>query len=247
MRNGKHVFVEKPLTESIVAAEELVSEAKKLNKIVAVGHIFQFAPAVSALKREIEAGTLGKVYHYSSQRINLGPPKTTVDVLWDLAPHDLSIVLYLFGESPSKVIAHGSSNWWEGYVDNAHILMDFPSGKTAHIHLSWLSSKKTRRTMLFGEYGNFEYDETLPDESKVVYYDKGIDNRINAKDNEKVNLQYGVGEVRPVEVVKGEPLALEVNAFIQAIMSGVPPINDGNIGMEVVKILEAATKSMKGI
>jgi len=244
MRSGKHVFIEKPMTESTASAIEIVEEAKKLNKIVAVGHIFQFAPAVTALKREIDNGTLGKVFHYSSQRINLGPPKTTVDVVWDLAPHDLSIVLYLFNEFPHKVIARGSSNLWEGYVDNAHILLDFPSGKTAHIHLSWLSSKKTRRTLVFGENGNFEYDETLPDDKKVIFYDKGIDNRLNAKDN--VALKYGEGEVRPIEVIKGEPLALEVGAFITAIKTGVPSINDGVIGMEVVKILEQATKSMIG-
>lgn len=244
MRAGKHVFVEKPLTSNTADAEELVAVAKELNKIVSVGHIFQFAPAISAMKREIANGTLGKVFHYSSQRINLGPPKTTVDVVWDLAPHDLSIVLYLFGEYPNKVTAHGTSNWWEGYTDNAHILLDFPSGKTAHIHLSWLSSKKTRRTMLFGENGNFEYDETLPDDKKVLFFDKGIDNRVNAKDN--VNLKYGVGEVRPIEVLKGEPLALEVEAFLEAIKTGKPPINDGVIGMEVVKILELATNAIKG-
>lgn len=244
MKNGKHVFIEKPLTNSSESAIEVVKTAEKLNKIVSVGHIFQFAPAVTALKNEIEKGTLGKVFHYDSQRVNLGPPKTTVDVVWDLAPHDLSIVLYLFNEFPNKVMARGSSFLWDGFVDNAHILMDFPSGKTAHIHLSWLSSKKTRRTLVFGENGNFEYDETLPDDKKVVFYDKGIDNRLNAKDN--VALKYGEGEVRPIEVVKGEPLALEVDAFLTAVETGKPAINDGVIGMEVVKILEQATQSMMG-
>jgi predicted dehydrogenase len=244
MQNGKHVFIEKPLTNNIQSAVEVVETAEKLHKIVSVGHIFQFAPAVTALKNEIEKGTLGKVFHYSSQRINLGPPKTTVDVVWDLAPHDLSIVLYLFNEFPNKVLARGASYLCDGFVDNAHILMDFPSGKTAHIHLGWLSSKKTRRTLVFGEKGNFEYDETLPDAQKVVFYDKGIDNRLNAKDN--VALKYGEGEVRPIEVVKGEPLALEVDAFLTAIQTGKPAINDGVIGMEVVKILEKATQSMMG-
>jgi predicted dehydrogenase len=244
MLNGKDVFIEKPLTNDLKSAEELLMTAAKQKKIIAVGHIFQFSPAVAAIKDFINEGKLGRVHHLTSQRINLGPPKTTVDVVWDLGPHDLSIIFYLFDEFPDKINAFGQSCWWEGYVDNAHIYLDFPSGKSAHIHLSWLSSKKIRDTKIFGETGNIEYNETA-ENNKVVFYDKGIDNRINAKDNEAKNLQYGVGSVYNVPVKAGEPLSNEVNAFIDSVISRTEPINNGTIGMQVVKSLELITKSIK--
>jgi predicted dehydrogenase len=243
--NGKDVFIEKPLTNDLKSAEELLSTAARYNKIIAVGHIFQFSPAVAAIKEFIDEGKLGQVYHLSSHRINLGPPKTTVDVVWDLGPHDLSIIFYLFNEFPVKINAFGQSCWWKGFVDNAHIYMDFASGKSAHIHLSWLSSKKIRDTKIFGENGNIEYDETS-ENNKVVFYDKGIDSRINAKDNEVKNLQYGVGSVNNIPVKAGEPLLNEVNAFIDSVITRTEPINNGTIGMEVVKSLELITKAING-
>jgi predicted dehydrogenase len=246
LESGKHVFLEKPFTYTYNEGVELVKLAKNKNKIIAVGHIFQFAPAVSCIKENIDSGLLGSVYHLTSQRINLGPPKTTVDVLWDLGPHDLSILLHLFNEFPEKIEATGNSYWWDGIIDNCHLNLKFPSGKSAHIHLSWLSSNKTRVTQIFGENGNIVYDETKPDEEKVIFYDKGIDNRIDAKDNEVKNLQYGKGIVKNLEVKKGEPLFLEIDAFIKSIMNNIPPINDGKIGCEVIRILEEASKIMKG-
>jgi predicted dehydrogenase len=242
--NGKDVFIEKPLTNDLKSAEELIETARKHNKIIAVGHIFQFSPSVAAIKDFIDDGKLGKVYHLSSQRINLGPPKTTVDVVWDLGPHDLSIIFYLYNEFPNFVEAFGQSCWWEGYVDNAHIHLGFPSGKTAHIHLSWLSSKKIRDTKIFGEHGNIEYNEAA-EINKVVFYDKGIDTRINAKDNEIKNLQYGVGDIYNIPLQPGEPLANEVKAFIDSVISRKEPINNGIIGLEVVKALENITKAIK--
>jgi predicted dehydrogenase len=244
LERGKHVFVEKPLTDNYNDAVQLVNKAEEVKRILAVGHIFQFAPAVTAIKNFISDGNLGECYHLTSTRINLGPPKTTVDVVWDLAPHDLSILLYLYEENPVEVIARGSSSWWKGTVDNAHILMKFESGRTAHIHVGWLSSNKTRRTMLFGENGSIEYDETKAPEDRVIFYDKGIDNRINAKDNEAVNLKYGQGEVRNLKLSADEPLALEMDVFLSSIISGVSPVNGGKIGAEVVRILELVTKSI---
>lgn len=243
---GKHVLLEKPFTYTYKEGIELVEIAKSKNKIIAVGHIFQFAPAVRCIKENIDSGLLGSVYHLTSERINLGPPKTTVDVLWDLGPHDLSILLHLFNEYPDKINAAGKSYWWGGIIDNCHLNLEFPSGKSAHIHLSWLSSNKTRVTRVFGELGNIVYDETLPDAEKVIYYDKGIDNRINAKDHEVKNLQYGKGVVKNLELIKGEPLFLEVDAFLNSILTNTPPVNDGRIGCEVIRILEEASKIMKG-
>jgi len=244
IEKGKHVFIEKPLSDNYDDALEVVNSAEKNSKILAVGHIFQFAPAVTAIKREIENGLLGELYHFSAQRINLGPPETTVDVVWDLGPHDLSILFHLFNEFPNIVNAFGSSYWWNGIIDNAHIILDFPSKRTAHIHLSWLSSNKIRSTSIFGSEGNIEYDETKPDEEKVIFYDKGIDSRINAKDSDVKDLKYGKGETRNIVFDKGEPLYLEVDAFINAILKNEQPINNGIIGCEVVKVLEEASKSI---
>lgn len=245
LQAGKNVLVEKPLTDNYADAIELAEYAKSKGLIAAVGHIFQFAPAVTALKNYLNEGLIGEPAHFTSTRINLGPPKTTVDVVWDLGPHDLSILLYLFNETPIAVDAFGESHWWEGIVDNAHIFLRFKGNRSAHIHLSWLSSNKTRNTVVYGEKGNIVYNETLPDEEKLTFYDKGVDNRINAKDTDKAALAYGLGEVRKLPLVKGEPLALEVAAFINAVKTGIPPVNDAFIGAEVINILEQATKSMK--
>jgi predicted dehydrogenase len=245
LKNNKHIFIEKPLTDNYDDACEVVEFAKAQEKIVAVGHIFQFASSVTAIKNFISENKPGELFHFSSQRINLGPPHASIDVVWDLAPHDLSILLYLFGEYPNKVKAFGESRWWNGITDNAHIFLEFPSNKTAHIHVSWLSSNKTRKIMLFCGNGNFEYDETKITEEKVIFYDKGIDNRINQKESEKTKLQYGVGEITKLSLPKGEPLALEVDSFLDSIKYGIEPINNGEIGKEVVRILEIASQSIK--
>ena len=245
IERGKHVFIEKPLSDNYKDATEVVNFAEKNNRILAVGHIFQFAPAVTAIKKKIANNILGELYHFTSQRINLGPPETTVDVVWDLGPHDLSILLYLFDEYPNKVNAFGNSYWWDGIIDNAHIILEFPSKRTAQIQLSWLSSNKIRRTSIYGKEGNIEYDETKPDEDKIIFYDKGIDSRINAKDSDVKELKYGKGEIKKIPLEKGEPLYLEVDAFIEAIMKNEQPINNGAIGCEVVKILEEASNSIK--
>ncbi len=245
LSNNKHVFIEKPLTDNYDDACEILKYAKKLEKIVAVGHIFQFSPSVTAIKNFINENKPGELFHFNSQRINLGPPHASIDVVWDLAPHDLSILLYLFNEYPNKINAYGESRWWNGITDNAHIFMEFPSKKSAHIHVSWLSSNKTRKIMLFSENGNFEYDETKSDEEKVIFYDKGIDNRIDQKSSEKTKLQYGVGEVTKLNLPKGEPLALEVDSFLDSVKYGTEPINNGEIGREVVRILEIASQAIK--
>lgn len=245
LKNDKHLFIEKPLTDIYEDACEVVELAKSKNKILAVGHIFQFSPAVIAIKNYIDEGKTGELYHFSSQRINLGPPHASIDVVWDLAPHDLSILLYLFGEYPDKIKAYGESRWWNGIKDNTHIFMEFPSKRSAHIHISWLSSNKTRKIMLFCQNGNFEYDETKSEEERVVFYDKGIDNRVNQKESEKLKLHYGVGEITKLTLPKGEPLALEVDSFLNSIESGIEPINNGEIGKEVVRILEIAGNAIK--
>jgi predicted dehydrogenase len=245
IKNNKHVFVEKPLTDNYQDAVELAEFAEQKGRILAVGHIFQYAPAVTSIKEFLSSGSPGKPFHFSSQRINLGPPNAATNVVWDLAPHDLSILLHLFGEYPDKINAFGESFWWKDVIDNAHIYLEFPSKRSAHIHVSWLSSNKTRKIFIFCNNGNFEYDETKPDEDKVIFFDKGVDNRININKNDKNKLQYGVGEITKIKLIKGEPLALEVDSFLNSITNNTEPINNGNIGKEVVRILEVASQSIK--
>jgi len=245
IKNNKHVFVEKPLTDNYQDAVELVEFARQNKRILAVGHIFQFAPPVTAIKEHLNSELPGKPFHFSSRRINLGPPNAATDVVWDLAPHDLSILLYLFGEYPDKITAFGESLWWKDVVDNAHIYLEFPTKRSAHVHVSWLSSNKTRKIFLFCEKGNYEYDETKHDEDKVIFYDRGIDNRININENDKNKLHYGVGEITKIQLKKGEPLAIEIDSFLNSIINNEEPINNGEIGKEVVRILEVASQSIK--
>lgn len=245
LNSGKHVFVEKPMASSSKEAEEMIAAAEANNKKLAIGHVFQFAPAVRAIKRLIDEGVIGKVFHVTSSRINLGPPETDVDVVWDLGPHDFSILLHLLGEFPESISAANnyfpygfSANDSQKLTNNSDIQMRFPSGITAHIHLSWLSSNKTRLMQIFGSEGTIVYDEMLALDGKVKLFGKGIDNRINAKAGESKNLAYQAGEIRIIQLEQHEPLRMECEHFVEGILDNNVLINDGKIGRDVVEILE---------
>lgn len=253
--SNKHVFVEKPMTTNIIDAELVVSLAKKQNKKLAVGHVFQFAPAVRKIKSLIEEKAIGEIFHITSTRINLGPPFSEVDVIWDLGPHDFSIILYILGEKPRSIIScknkypldsnlnKKSLKKW--LVNNAHIDLTFKNGITSHIHLSWLSSNKTRIMQIFGSKGTIIYDEMLALDGKLKILDKGIDTRIKSKGNESKKLFYKSGDVHIIELEQHEPLRMECEEFINGILHNKPLINDGEIGLEVVKLLEKSSKYIK--
>lgn len=251
---GKHVFVEKPMAFSTEEAESMVYTAGKLGKKLAVGHVFQFAPAVRKIKEFLKKKVIGKVLHITSTRINLGPPETEVDVIWDLGPHEFSIILYLLGEAPWKVNssrneypfgafnAPGSRNKFK-HTNNAHIDLNFKSGTTAHIHLGWLSSNKVRLMQVFGTKGTLVYDEMLALDGKLKLYGLGIDNRIKSKAADSGALGYQSGEITMIPLEQHEPLRLECQEFINSIIYNKPLINDGKIGLEVVKLLETSSES----
>jgi predicted dehydrogenase len=241
-----YALAEKPLTRNSREGWALVEQARSLGRVVAVGHVFQFAPGVRRIKREIEAGSVGKVHHISSTRINLGPPDPKLDVVWDLGPHDVSIILHLLGETPVEVRADGQSYQRSGVIDNAHIHMAFPSGSTAHIHVSWLSASKTRLLQLFGERGSIVYDEMLALDGKVKLYDRGIDNRTNVGDNEAVTLGYSAGDIHLLHLEQHEPLNMECREFIRAVDGGGTIPNDGEMGAKVVELLEWASEEIHG-
>lgn len=242
---GKHVFVEKPMASTIAEAEEMIAAANVNDRKLAVGHVFQFAPAVRAIKRLIEDGAIGKVFHITSTRINLGPPETDIDVVWDLGPHDFSILLHILNEFPDKISSvnkyfpYGFSvNDRNKLTNNSDIQMEFPSGTTAHIHLSWLSSNKSRLMQIFGSEGTLVYDEMLALDGKVKLYGKGIDNRIGAKTTEAKNLSYKAGDISIVPLEQHEPLRMECEHFVDAVINNRVLVNGPEIGVQVINILE---------
>lgn len=248
---GKHVFVEKPLALTFEEAQSMVSTAKELNKKLAVGHVFQFAPAVRKIKELLKKKAIGKVLHITSTRMNLGPPDSEVDVVWDLGPHDFSIILYLLGESPASIrsirnqYSFGPFNKSAAVnksklTNNAHIDLSFNSGATAHIHLSWLSSNKIRLMQIFGTKGTLVYDEMLALDGKLKLYGAGIDNRIKSKNGDSGNLSYSSGDIAVIPLEQHEPLRLECKEFVNSVLNNKPMINDGKIGLEVVRLLESA-------
>jgi predicted dehydrogenase len=257
---GKHVFVEKPLTFSSEDAESLVYTAKKLKKKLAVGHVFQFAPAVRKIKSMLKSKVIGDILHITSTRINLGPPETEVDVIWDLGPHDFSIILHILDEVPWKVNSCRNEYPFNGFngrkkqkskikppkiTNNAHIDLSFKSGTTAHIHLSWLSSNKVRLMQIFGTEGTIVYDEMLALDGKVKLYGKGVDNRIKATVTDSAALGYATGEIQIMQLEQHEPLRLECMEFVNSVLYDKPMVNNGEIGLQVVKLLETSTESFK--
>jgi predicted dehydrogenase len=251
---GKHVFVEKPLASTTDEAEALVDSAKRLNKKLAVGHVFQFAPAVRKIKELLKKKVIGKVLHITSTRINLGPPESEVDVIWDLGPHDFSIILHLLNESPWKIESERNefpfgafntpkSKTKRKLTNDAHIDLSFKSGVTAHIHLSWLSSNKMRLMQIFGTEGTLVYDEMLALDGKLKLYGTGIDSRIKSKEGDSGALGYHSGDIMMIPLEQHEPLRLECQEFINSILENKPLVNNGSIGLEVVKLLENSSES----
>jgi predicted dehydrogenase len=251
---GKHVFVEKPMAYNIEDAAAMVDTAGKLGKKLAVGHVFQFAPAVRKIKELLKKKAIGKVLHITSTRINLGPPDTEVDVIWDLGPHDFSIILYLLEESPLNISTvkneypfgpfnktHSGRN--SRLTNNAHIDLAFKSGITSHIHLSWLSSNKIRLMQIFGTEGTIVYDEMLALDGKVKLFGKGIDNRIKNKSADSKALKYQSGDITVIQLEQHEPLRLECIEFVNSVLFNSRLVNNGEIGLEVVKLLEASSES----
>ncbi|MCX7878785.1 MAG: Gfo/Idh/MocA family oxidoreductase, partial [Ignavibacteria bacterium] len=224
--SGKHVFIEKPMASSIEEAEAIIESSRRNNKKVAVGHVFLFAPGVRAIKKLIDSRAIGKVFHISSTRINLGPPETDINVIWDLGPHDFSILLFLMGEYPKEVLSRSnyfpfgfSVNDKNKLVNNANLFFSFPSGATANVHLSWLSSNKVRLMQIFGSEGTIVYDEMLALDGKVKLYGKGIDNRINANGSDNMKLGYSTGDIHIIQLEQHEPLRMECQHFVDSVLN----------------------------
>jgi predicted dehydrogenase len=246
---GKHCFVEKPLAFNARDAATLANRGSELGKTIAVGHVYQFSPAVSWMASALANGTFGALHHIDSMRINLGPPKSEVDVLWDLAPHDISILLFLlqsagYSTKVTRIRAMGSKCYHEALTDLAHVFLEFASGVTAHIHVSWVTTNKIRLLQLSAERSSVIFDDMQPIE-KVKVFKEAFDSRIGADDLHAAELSYRPGDIYVPALPKHEPLSLECKHFIDCIASGARPINNAMIGEEVVRLLEDISRVLE--
>ena len=242
LENGKHVFVEKPFTSTAEQAEELINLADQRNLTIMVDHTFLFTGAVRKIRQMVEEGALGKLYYYDSMRVNLGLFQHDVNVIWDLAPHDLAIVDHLIKEPPQCVVATGQSHL-NGHEDLAYLTIYFGDRMIAHINVNWLSPVKVRTTLIGGEKKMLVWNDLEADE-KIKVYDKGVQIS-NGQTVYDLLVSYRSGDMWAPKIDQTEALAAEAKYFVECVSNGKKPINDGHAGWRVVKILEAADRSLK--
>jgi len=242
LENGKHVFVEKPFTSTSAQATQLIELACKKNLRIMVDHTFLFSGAVRKIRELVDNGTLGPLYYFDSTRVNLGLFQHDVSVVWDLAPHDLSIMDYIVRERPEAVVATGG-NHFNDLADMAFITVYFPSNITAHINVNWLSPVKVRTTLIGGRDKMLVWNDIEPDE-KIKVYDKGVE-ITNGQSVYDLLVSYRSGDVWGPKVDATEALTLELGYFVDCILEGKAPSNDGAAGLRVVRLLEAAEESLK--
>jgi len=243
LKAGKHLWVEKPLAESVEAAQSLVREAEAQKLVLATNHLFVYNPAIKKAKEIISQGGLGNLCYAESGRVNLGPPASEVDVIWDLATHDLGISYYLWGRMPVELVAYGRRFQHPTLIDVAFIHLEFEDGSTAVHHVSWLCPEKIRRYFVAGKNGSLIFDDTQP-EQKLRFIDQGVDSRVGAQDDEVKDLFYKPGEVRFPELEAVQPLRAACDDFLHAIRTRTKPRVDGTAGLAVVQMLEAAEQSI---
>ena len=240
--NGKHIFVEKPFTASAPQAEELIELAEKKKLKIMVDHTFLFTGAVQKIRQLIDEQVLGDLYYYDSLRVNLGLFQHDISVIWDLAPHDLSIMDYLIPSKPEAVSATGEKHL-NGVEDVAFITVYFPHNVIAHVNVNWLSPVKVRTTLVGGEKKMLVWNDLEADE-KIKVYDKGV--RIdNGQGLHQMLVSYRTGDMWAPRLEQAEALKAEVGYFVDCISNNQTPFNDGMAGLRVVKVLEAAEQSVR--
>jgi predicted dehydrogenase len=242
LENGKHVFVEKPFTSNTAQAEELIELAARKRLTIMVDHTFLFTGAVRKLRELIDKEELGKVYYYDSTRVNLGLFQHDVNVVWDLAPHDLSIMDYLLKAKPEAVVASGQSHL-NSHEDVAYITIYLSDRMIAHFNVNWLSPVKVRTTLIGGEKRMVVWNDLEADE-KVKIYDKGVA-ITSGQGVYDLLVSYRSGDMWAPRIDQGEALAAEARYFLECINRGTTPFNDGAAGLRVVRLLEATDRSLK--
>ncbi len=242
LKNGKHVFVEKPFAATVAEAQELIELAERKNLRIMVDHTFLFTPAVAKIKELVDNRLLGRLFYYDSVRVNLGLFQRDTNVLWDLAPHDLSIVDHILGQPPEAMIATGETHL-TGHVDVAFLTVYFPGRVVAHININWLSPVKVRTTLIGGEKRMLVWNDLEADE-KIRIYDK----RAQVKRGKRVYdalVSYRLGDMWAPRLQQGEALTLAARHFVECILANRTPLSDGYAGLRVVRLLEAAEESLR--
>lgn len=250
LSNGKHIFIEKPFTASVSEAEILIELADKNNLKIMVDHTFLFTGAVKKIKELIDDGILGDLYYFDSIRVNLGLFQKDVNVVWDLAPHDLSIMDHLLNMDPIAVTATGVAHFRNELEDVAYITIYFPGNVIAHLNVNWLSPVKIRTTLIGGQKKMLVWNDLVSDE-KIRVYDKGVEglDSLNMEPKEKaygLRLSYRSGDMWAPRVTQVEALQGETSYFVDCINNNIPPKNDGHAGLRVVRMLEAIKRSLSG-
>lgn len=244
---GKSIFVEKPFTYTVAEAEQLVNLAEKKKLKIMVDHTFLYTGAVRKIRQLIDDGTLGDLYYFDSMRVNLGLFQHDVNVVWDLAPHDISIMDYVIGKKPQAVVATGAGHFGRDLEDIAYLTFYYPKNIIAHINVNWLSPVKVRTTLIGGEKKMLLWNDLEPDE-KIKVYDKGV--QVKTKEG-KYNLlvNYRSGDMWAPKIEPTEALKLMAEKFVDYVENGGSVVNDGVAGLQNVKMLEAASKSLanKGV
>jgi predicted dehydrogenase len=242
LKNGKHVFVEKPFTSSTQQAEELIEIAGRNNLTVMVDHTFLFTGAVRKIRELTESGALGDLYYYDSLRVNLGLFQHDISVIWDLAPHDLSIMDHVLQCKPEAIVATGEKHL-NGVEDVAFMTLYFPHSIIAHINVSWLSPVKIRTTLIGGQKKMLVWNDLVADE-KIRVYDKGVQIK-NGEGIHDLLVSYRSGDMWAPQVEQIEALRVELDYFADCVMNGKTPFNDGHAGLRIVRMLEAAERSIQ--
>ena len=244
LQAGMHVWLEKPMTDNVDHAKELTDLALKGNRTLLLDHTFVYTGAVRKIKELIDKGELGQMMYYDSTRVNLGLFQQDVDVIWDLAPHDISILDYLIPVKKLAVSATGSSYFSNGVVAKSILTIFMDNDVISHINTSWVSPVKIRQTLIGGSAKMVLYDDNHPSE-KIKVYDKGVDLFETKEDLYRLNVQYRVGDMYAPKIDNIEALSLETEHFVDCINHGKEPLTGGPAGIEVVKVLVASKESLK--
>ena len=240
---NKHVYLEKPMTLIGEHAQELIELAEKHQRKLMVGHLLEYHPAVAVMKQEVENGSLGKIYYMYCQRLNLGVVRRHENAFWSLAPHDLSVILYLFGQEPDHIEANGQDFLQKGIEDLVFASLHFPDGRMANIHVSWLDPHKKRSMVLVGSEKMLVFDDMQPTE-KIRIFDKGAYTDINGGGgSDSIHVRHG--DILIPRLPSREPLAIETEHFIDSILNDTTPRSDGYDGLRVVRILEEVDRQLR--
>jgi predicted dehydrogenase len=242
---GKHTFIEKPMAASAAECEELIAIAKRKSLILMIGHTFLYSPAVRKMKEIIDRGDLGDIRYISARRLNLGLFQKDINVAWDLAPHDISIILHIIGELPKSVNCRGSAHVTPGIEDVTSMCLSFARDRSAIIHSSWLDPRKIREMTIVGSKRMIVYDDVAPLE-KIRIFDARVERPPHYDTFAEFHYAYHYGDVYAPYIKQEEPLRTECQHFLDCIKSGKSPISNGEQGLQLVKILEASSLSLKG-